>query len=77
MTAFAPDSSKSNAEFYKLGNPQIGTELELNDHLGVIVAIARVAARAAPAFVLTRATSLARPGRALWASLGARSSWPR
>ncbi len=35
-----------DAEFYKLGNPQIGTEFELNDHRGVIVAIARVAASA-------------------------------
>jgi putative ABC transport system permease protein len=35
-----------DAEFYKLGNPKIGTEFELNDHRGVIVAIARVASSA-------------------------------
>ena len=29
-------------EFYKLGNPEIGTEFELNDHRGVIVGIAKV-----------------------------------
>lgn len=29
-------------EFYKLENPKIGTEFELNDHRGVIVGIARV-----------------------------------
>jgi putative ABC transport system permease protein len=32
-----------DAEFYKLENPRIGTEFELNDHRGVIVGIARVA----------------------------------
>jgi putative ABC transport system permease protein len=32
-----------DAEFAKLENPHIGTELELNDHRGVIVGIARVA----------------------------------
>jgi putative ABC transport system permease protein len=31
-----------DAEFYKLENPKIGTEFELNDHRGVIVGIARV-----------------------------------
>jgi len=31
-----------DAEFYKLKNPKIGTEFELNDHRGVIVGIARV-----------------------------------
>ncbi|HLJ39573.1 MAG TPA: ABC transporter permease [Steroidobacteraceae bacterium] len=35
-----------DAEFYKLGNPRIGTEFELNDHRGVIVGIARVASSA-------------------------------
>ena len=30
-------------EFPKLGNPQLGTEFELNDHRGVIVGIAKVA----------------------------------
>jgi len=35
-----------DAEFYKLHNPQIGTEFELNDHRGVIVGIARVASSA-------------------------------
>ena len=35
-----------DAEFYKLQNPQIGTEFELNDHRGVIVGIARVASSA-------------------------------
>lgn len=30
-------------EFSKLGNPQVGTEFEVNDHRGVIVGIARVA----------------------------------
>ncbi len=35
-----------DAEFYKLENPKIGTEFELNDHRGVIVAIARVASSA-------------------------------
>jgi putative ABC transport system permease protein len=29
-------------EFYKLGNPKIGTDFELNDHRGVIVGIATV-----------------------------------
>ncbi len=33
----------ADSEFYKLGNPHIGTEFELNDHRGVIVGIARVA----------------------------------
>jgi putative ABC transport system permease protein len=33
-----------DAEFHKLGNPAIGTEFELNDHRGVIVGLARVAA---------------------------------
>jgi putative ABC transport system permease protein len=32
-----------DSEFYKLGNPQIGVEFELNDHRGVIVGIAHVA----------------------------------
>jgi putative ABC transport system permease protein len=32
-----------DSEFYKLENPQIGAEFELNDHRGVIVGIARVA----------------------------------
>lgn len=32
-----------DAEFYKLENPTIGTEFELNDHRGVIVGIAKVA----------------------------------
>ena len=31
-------------EIHKLGNPGIGTEFELNDHRGVIVGIAKVAA---------------------------------
>ena len=35
-----------DAEFYKLENPSIGTEFELNDHRGVIVGIARVASSA-------------------------------
>jgi putative ABC transport system permease protein len=35
-----------DAEFYKLGNPRIGTEFELNDHRGVIMGIARVASSA-------------------------------
>jgi putative ABC transport system permease protein len=35
-----------DAEFYKLENPQIGTEFELNDHRGVIVGVARVASSA-------------------------------
>jgi putative ABC transport system permease protein len=35
-----------DAEFYKLKNPQIGTEFELNDHRGVIVGIAKVASSA-------------------------------
>jgi putative ABC transport system permease protein len=34
----------NDAEFSKLGNPKIGTTFELNDHRGVIVGIARVAA---------------------------------
>jgi len=33
-----------DSEFPKLGNPGIGTDFELNDHRGVIVGIARVAA---------------------------------
>ena len=33
----------NDAEFSKLENPKIGTVFELNDHLGVIVGIARVA----------------------------------
>ena len=33
----------NDSEFYKLENPRIGTEFELNDHRGVIVGIARVA----------------------------------
>jgi putative ABC transport system permease protein len=33
-----------DAEFGKLENPRVGTEFELNDHRGVIVGIARVAA---------------------------------
>ena len=32
-----------DSEFYKLGNPHIGTEFELNDHRGVIVGTAHVA----------------------------------
>jgi len=32
-----------DAEFYKLQNPRVGTEFELNDHRGVIVGIAKVA----------------------------------
>ena len=32
-----------DSEFYKLENPKIGTEFELNDHRGVIVGIAHVA----------------------------------
>ena len=32
-----------DSEFYKLENPEIGAEFELNDHRGVIVGIARVA----------------------------------
>jgi putative ABC transport system permease protein len=35
-----------DAEFYKLGNPHIGTDFELNDHRGVIVGVARVASSA-------------------------------
>ncbi len=35
-----------DAEFYKLKNPAIGTDFELNDHRGVIVGIARVASSA-------------------------------
>lgn len=35
-----------DAEFYKLKNPKIGTEFELNDHRGVIVGIARVSSSA-------------------------------
>lgn len=31
-----------DAEFYKLKNPKLGTEFELNDHRGVIVGIAKV-----------------------------------
>ncbi|HXR20274.1 MAG TPA: ABC transporter permease [Steroidobacteraceae bacterium] len=33
----------NDSEFYKLENPKIGTDFELNDHRGVIVGIARVA----------------------------------
>ncbi|MGA2778203.1 MAG: ABC transporter permease [Steroidobacteraceae bacterium] len=33
----------NDSEFYKLGNPTIGTEFELNDHRGVIVGTAKVA----------------------------------
>jgi len=32
-----------DSEFYKLGNPSLGAEFELNDHRGVLVGIARVA----------------------------------
>ncbi len=32
-----------DSEFYKLENPTVGTDFELNDHRGVIVGIARVA----------------------------------
>lgn len=32
-----------DAEFPKLGNPHVGSEVELNDHRGVIVGIAKVA----------------------------------
>jgi putative ABC transport system permease protein len=32
-----------DSEFYKLENPNVGAEFELNDHRGVIVGIARVA----------------------------------
>jgi putative ABC transport system permease protein len=32
-----------DSEFYKLENPKVGAEFELNDHRGVIVGIARVA----------------------------------
>ena len=32
-----------DSEFYKLENPRIGTEFELNDHRGVLVGIAKVA----------------------------------
>jgi len=32
-----------DSEFYKLHNPKVGAEFELNDHRGVIVGIARVA----------------------------------
>ena len=35
-----------DSEFYKLENPRIGTEFELNDHRGKIVGIARVASSA-------------------------------
>jgi putative ABC transport system permease protein len=35
-----------DSEFYKLENPQIGTEFELNDHRGVIIGIATVASSA-------------------------------
>lgn len=35
-----------DAEFYKLKNPHIGTEFELNDHRGVIVGTAKVASSA-------------------------------
>jgi putative ABC transport system permease protein len=33
-----------DSEFPKLGNPQVGTEFELNDHRGVITGIAKVTA---------------------------------
>jgi putative ABC transport system permease protein len=33
-----------DAEFSKLGNPRVGTEFELNQHRGIIVGIAKVAA---------------------------------
>jgi len=33
-----------DADFVKLGNPRVGSEFELNDHRGVIVGIAEVAA---------------------------------
>jgi len=33
----------ADSEFYKLENPSVGTEFELNDHRGVIVGIAKVA----------------------------------
>lgn len=33
-----------DAEYWKLGSPEIGSEFELNDHRGVIVGIARVTA---------------------------------
>src|SRR5271169_5176032 len=33
----------NDSEFYKLENPKVGAEFELNDHRGVIVGIARVA----------------------------------
>jgi putative ABC transport system permease protein len=33
----------NDSEFYKLGNPKVGTEFELNDHRGVLVGIAHVA----------------------------------
>ncbi len=32
-----------DSEFYKLGNPRVGVEFELNDHRGVIVGVAHVA----------------------------------
>ena len=35
-----------DAEFYKLKDPAIGTEFELNDHRGVIIGIAQVASSA-------------------------------
>jgi putative ABC transport system permease protein len=35
-----------DAEFYKLKDPKIGTEFELNDHRGVIVGIGRVSSSA-------------------------------
>lgn len=31
-----------DAEYHKLGNPQVGAEFELNDHRGVVVGLARV-----------------------------------
>jgi putative ABC transport system permease protein len=31
-----------DAEFYKLENPKVGTEFEINDHRGVVVGIAKV-----------------------------------
>src|SRR6202008_4692591 len=35
-----------DAEFYKLKNPRVGTEFELNDHRGVIVGIGKVTSSA-------------------------------
>ena len=33
-----------DSEFYKQGNPHLGTELELNDNCGVVIGVAKVAA---------------------------------